>query len=154
VSISIIVPNFNHASFLKERPDSVFNQTYQDFEVILLDDCSTDNSLEVLQEYANHPKVAHFVINEQNTGSTFKQWKKGIELAKGEWIWIAESDDWCEPSLLQELPKLINFINDDLSRFFEIRHHYALFEFTVYVNEEDFIKSKTHQPEFQKYFKV
>lgn len=52
------------------------------------------------------------------------------------------------------LPKLINFINDDLSRFFEIRHHYALFEFTVYVYKEDFIKSKNHQSEFQKYFKV
>jgi len=52
------------------------------------------------------------------------------------------------------LPKLINFINDDLSRFFEIRHNYALFEFTVYVYKEDFVKSKTHQQEFQKYFKV
>lgn len=52
------------------------------------------------------------------------------------------------------LPKLINFINDDLSRFFEIRHNYALFEFTVYVYKEEYIKSKYPQTEFQKYFKV
>jgi hypothetical protein len=52
------------------------------------------------------------------------------------------------------LPKLINFINDDLSRFFEIKHNYALFEFTVYVYKEEYIKSKYTQPEFQKYFKV
>jgi hypothetical protein len=52
------------------------------------------------------------------------------------------------------LPKLINFINDDLSRFFEIKHNYALFEFTVYVYKEHYIKSQYIQPEFQKYFKV
>lgn len=52
------------------------------------------------------------------------------------------------------LPKLINFINDDLSRFFEIKHNYALFEFTVYVYKEQYIKSQYTQPEFQKYFKV
>lgn len=51
------------------------------------------------------------------------------------------------------LPKLINFINDDLSRFFEIKHNYALYEFTVYVYKEEYIKSKFSQPEFQKYFK-
>ena len=52
------------------------------------------------------------------------------------------------------LPKLLNFINDELSRFFVIQHNYALFEFTVYVFKEEFIKSKYTQPEFQKYFKV
>lgn len=52
------------------------------------------------------------------------------------------------------LPKLLNFINDDLSRFFEIKHNYALFEFTIYVYQEDYIKTKCNQPEFQKYFKV
>lgn len=52
------------------------------------------------------------------------------------------------------LPKLINFINDELSRFFEIRHNYALFEFTVYVYKEQYIKSQYTQLEFQKYFKV
>lgn len=52
------------------------------------------------------------------------------------------------------LPKLINFINDDLSRFFEIRHNYALFEFTVYVYKENYIKTCYPQPEFQKYFKL
>ena len=52
------------------------------------------------------------------------------------------------------LPKLINFINDELSRFFEIKHNYALFEFTVFVYKEEYIKSKHSQPEFQKYFKL
>lgn len=101
--VSVIIPNFNHAKYLSQRIESVINQTYQDFEIILMDDQSTDSSREIIQHYAEHPKVSHTVFNEVNSGSTFKQWKKGIELAAGEFIWIAESDDWCEPVLLQTL---------------------------------------------------
>ncbi len=102
-SVSVIVPNYNHASYLKQRIDSVLNQTYQDFELILLDDCSTDNSIEILQEYSNHSKVSHFIVNKKNTGSPFTQWQKGIELARGEFIWIAESDDSADNKLLEYL---------------------------------------------------
>lgn len=103
--VSIIIPNYNHAPYLKERIDSVLNQNYQDFEVIILDDCSTDNSRDVIESYRNNPKISQIVFNEQNSGSTFKQWNKGIDLAKGEWIWIAESDDISESNLLENLIK-------------------------------------------------
>lgn len=103
--ISIIVPNYNHERFLNQRLESVFNQTFQDFEVILLDDCSTDNSQEILLQYAQHPKVSHCVFNKVNSGNTFVQWQKGIQLAKGEYIWIAESDDYCELDFLKEVSK-------------------------------------------------
>lgn len=106
--VSIIVPNYNHERYLVQRLESIFNQTFQDFEVILLDDCSTDDSVIMLQRYATHPKVTHFVVNEQNTGSPFKQWKKGIDLARGKYIWIAESDDWAESTFLEILLPLIN----------------------------------------------
>lgn len=102
-TVSVIIPNYNHAPYLTQRIESVLNQTYQDFEVIILDDKSTDNSRDIIEQYRNHPKVSHIIYNEENSGSTFKQWKKGIELAKGEWIWIAESDDWCETNFLKEL---------------------------------------------------
>ena len=101
--VSVIVPNYNHARYLEQRLDTVFNQTYQNFEVIILDDKSTDNSLEVIQRYKDNPHLSQIVVNEQNTGSPFKQWDKGINLAKGELIWIAESDDYCELNLLEEL---------------------------------------------------
>lgn len=101
--ISIIVPNYNHECFLKQRLDSIFNQTYSNFEVILLDDCSTDNSREILLEYAQNQKVSHCVFNEVNSGNTFFQWQKGIQLAKGEYIWIAESDDFCDSVFLEKL---------------------------------------------------
>lgn len=99
--VSVIVPNYNHAQFLKQRLDSIFTQTFQDFEVILLDDASTDKSIEILTEYAQNKKVSHFIINKKNSGSPFKQWKKGIDLAKGDYIWIAESDDWAELNFLE-----------------------------------------------------
>lgn len=101
--VSIIVPNYNHEKYLKQRLESIFNQTYINFEVILLDDCSTDSSFNILSEYAKNPKVSHFVFNETNSGNTFIQWNKGIALAKGDFIWIAESDDFCELNFLEEL---------------------------------------------------
>lgn len=101
--VSIIVPNYNHAKFLPQRLESIFNQTFQDFEVIILDDCSTDNSVDIINEYILNEKVSHFIINDKNSGSTFKQWQKGILLAKGKYIWIAESDDYCDSVFIEEL---------------------------------------------------
>lgn len=103
LNVSVVVPNYNHAPFLATRLDSIIAQTYPHFEVIILDDCSTDNSKEIIAQYQNHPRVSQVVSNTENSGTTFKQWAKGIELAKHDWIWIAESDDWCEPTLLETL---------------------------------------------------
>ena len=99
--VSIIIPNYNHERYLKQRIDSVLAQTYANFEVILLDDCSTDCSKTILDSYRDHPKIVHIVYNQVNSGSTFKQWFKGIDLASGDFIWIAESDDYASPLLLE-----------------------------------------------------
>lgn len=102
--VSVIVPNFCHAPFLKMRLDSIYSQTYSNFEVILLDDASTDNSVDILEGYAQiHPEKTKKYFNEKNSGSVFRQWKKGIELSKGELIWIAESDDFCNLNFLEVL---------------------------------------------------
>ena len=101
--ISVIIPNYNHAAFLRQRIESVLNQTYQDFEVIILDDCSSDNSKEIIETFRASSKIKKIVYNKANSGSPFRQWKKGIELAVGKYIWIAESDDWAEPNFLEVL---------------------------------------------------
>ena len=103
--VSVILPNYNHAPFLNQRLDSVFNQTFQDFEVILLDDSSTDTSRDILLSYSKNSKVSHCIFNETNSGNTFKQWAKGVSLAKGDLIWIAETDDYCETDFLEKLIK-------------------------------------------------
>lgn len=71
--------------------------------MIILDDKSTDNSLEVIDKYKDNPHVTQVVVNEENSSSPFKQWHKGFEIAKGELIWIAESDDSCDKELLEVL---------------------------------------------------
>ncbi|MTJ50314.1 glycosyltransferase family 2 protein [Dolichospermum sp. UHCC 0259] len=101
--VSVIIPNYNHAKFLVQRIETVLNQTFQDFEIIFLDDASTDNSKEVFSNYSNHPKISHAIFNEANSGSPFKQWNKGFGLVTGEYIWIAESDDYAEPTILEKL---------------------------------------------------
>lgn len=101
--VSVILPNYNHSQYLKQRIDSVLNQTYQDFELIILDDFSTDTSRDIIKEYESHSKVSNIIYNEKNSGSTFVQWQKGFELASGEYIWIAESDDYAENTFLEKL---------------------------------------------------
>lgn len=102
--VSIIVPNYNHAPYLRERLESVYNQTYKNVEVLLLDDCSKDNSREILDEYAEkYSDITEKYYNEHNAGKAFLQWQKGIELAKGELIWIAESDDYSNNDFLEKM---------------------------------------------------
>ena len=103
--ISVIIPNYNHAQFLNQRIDSIFHQTYTNYEIIILDDNSTDNSVDIIKQYQDNEHVSHVIINKENSGSPFKQWKKGIDLARGELIWIAESDDTCKDTLLETLVK-------------------------------------------------
>ncbi len=109
--VSVIVPNYNHARFLKKRLDSVYGQTYQNFEVLLLDDKSTDESVAVLEEYAQkHADKTTCLFNKTNSGSVFHQWEKGIQHASGDLIWIAESDDFCDNDFLE---KLVGFFYDE-----------------------------------------
>lgn len=106
--VSVIVPNYNHAPYLQARIDSILNQTFQNFELILLDDASTDKSASILYRYQNNQHVTRIEINETNSGSPFQQWIKGISLAQGEYIWIAESDDLCVSSFLSTTVGLLD----------------------------------------------
>lgn len=109
--VSVIIPNYCHEAFLKQRIESVFQQTYRHFEIILLDDCSTDGSATILKQYQTHPLVTQVVINTTNSGSPFLQWQLGFSLAKGDLIWIAESDDIAQPTFLECLVNAMNKSN-------------------------------------------
>lgn len=98
--VSIIVPNYNYARFLGQRLGSIEAQTYRNFEVILLDDASTDESVEVLEQFAQRNQWP-LVRNEQNSGNVFRQWNKGIRLAKGQYVWMAEADDYADKRFLE-----------------------------------------------------
>ncbi|WLR92957.1 glycosyltransferase [Shinella zoogloeoides] len=104
LKVTAIVPNYNHAPFLEERLNSILNQTYQNLEIIILDDCSTDDSRAVIEKFrSTHPELITTILNERNSGSIFSQWRRGIEAANGNLVWICESDDFCEPTFLEEV---------------------------------------------------
>lgn len=105
--VSVIVPNYNHKKYLAKRLESIAAQTVSDIEIILLDDASTDGSQKLLADFAAKEKRAKFHPNKRNTGSPFAQWNRGVELAQADIIWIAESDDYCEPDFLEKLLPLM-----------------------------------------------
>lgn len=105
--VSVVVPNYNHARFLRERMRSVLEQTYGDLEVIYLDDGSTDDSCAVFREFAGDPRV-RAERHAENSGRPFRQWNRGVALARGEYVWIAESDDAADRRFLEHLVPVLD----------------------------------------------
>lgn len=102
--VSVIVPNYNYARYIESRLQSIFRQTHPVFEVIVLDDMSTDDSLTAIAEVAAAAgRRIDLVRNDVNSGSVFRQWRKGVERARGDYVWIAEADDDAEETFLQTL---------------------------------------------------
>lgn len=110
VSVSAVIPNYNYKRFLYQRLYSILSQGIKLKEIIILDDCSTDGSKEEIDKIVEELKdiiPIKSVYNETNSGSAFKQWQKGFELAQGDYVWIAEADDYCSKKLLTKLTKPI-----------------------------------------------
>ncbi len=106
-AISVIIPMYNATEFIGRCLHSVFNQTFTDFEIILIDDCSTDNSIDVAKELiSNAPGYLKERItllkNEKNSGQSFSR-NKGIDTAKGEWLYFMDSDDEITPDCFEAL---------------------------------------------------
>lgn len=102
--VSVVVPNYNYAGYIGKRLDSIRDQTLPVYELIVLDDCSTDNSVQRIRETVRGysiPTIIH--ENERNSGSVFKQWQLGVGMARGDFVWIAEADDLAEPGFLAGL---------------------------------------------------
>ena len=99
--VSVIVPNYNYARYLPERIGSITRQYSPFYELLVLDDASTDDSVQVIERLAVELRVhLRIVRNERNSGSVFEQWAKGVAMARGDLVWIAEADDLAEPSFL------------------------------------------------------
>ena len=149
--VSVIIPNYNHGQYLGQRLESVFNQTYPYFEVIILDDCSTDNSIEIINCYKENPHLSKIVLNETNSGNTFKQWDNGIKLAKGDIIWIAESDDYCKLNMLEELVEAYTRYHDVVIAFAPVVFVNENGQITGYYSKEgrtQFVKGSRFIPNY------
>ena len=108
-TITAVIPNYNYANYLRERVASIINQKYPISELIILDDCSSDNSIKVINQIVkeleqNHPNVkVRTIINSENSGNVFKQWAKAFKYATGDYVWICEADDLCSPYFLKQV---------------------------------------------------
>jgi glycosyltransferase involved in cell wall biosynthesis len=118
IKFSVIILSYNHSSFLKQRIDSVLLQHYKNFEIIIIDDCSNDTSREIIGAFSGHPQFAHIFYRDTNSGSPFNNWKDGIAVATGEWIWIAESDDFASPDFLGDAASAISNNPSDFGLFY------------------------------------
>lgn len=102
--ISVIVPNYNYVRYIADRLVSVDRQTYPIYEMIVIDDASTDRSIEVIREFIKSATVdTSLLINNSNSGSVFRQWHKGLEVSRGDLVWIAEADDLAETTFIEAL---------------------------------------------------
>ena len=100
--ISIIIPVFNAEEYLETCLDSVINQTLTDIEVIAIDDCSTDNSLSILNKYATKYPNIKVYHNEKNIGQGATR-NRGISLSSGEYIGFVDSDDYINPHMYEDM---------------------------------------------------
>lgn len=111
--ISCIIPVYNVAPYIIQCLESVYNQTYSNIEVILVDDCGTDNSMEIINQYLTHEKLAitKIIHHNQNKGLSAAR-NTGIKHANGEWIYFLDSDDYisvdCFESFIQLAKKYNN----------------------------------------------
>ena len=102
--VSIIIPSYNYALYIKKAIESVLKQTYKNWELIIIDDASTDNSLNVIKEYLKKDSRVKLIINEKNIGLA-SSLKKAIKFADGDWISFLESDDEFLPESIEEKVK-------------------------------------------------
>lgn len=105
--VAVIVPSYRHAPYLHWRIDTILDQTYQDFELLVLDDASPDHSREIIESYRGRPRV-RIIHNAVNSGSVFRQWEKGINATDSDYVWMAESDDWADPKYLERMVPVLD----------------------------------------------
>ncbi len=106
--VSIIMPSYNTGRFIKESIESVLSQTYSDWELIIVDDCSDDDTDDIVRPYLADGRII-YLKNEKNSGAAVSR-NRALKEAKGKWIAFLDSDDLWEPDKLQ---KQIEFMNDN-----------------------------------------
>lgn len=112
--VSIITPSYNSEGFIKETIESVLNQTYTNWEMIIIDDCSTDNSPEIIKEYMKIDSRIKYLKNKENSGPAISR-NLGLDNSKGEYIAFLDSDDvWFKEKLQIQMEYIIKNKTDIL----------------------------------------
>ena len=111
LEVSVIIPTYNSDKYIAQALKSVFNQTYQNFEIILIDDASTDHTVRIAQSFAD--KRLKIIKNDRNRGVSYSR-NLGMAQSKGKWIALLDSDDWYGTERLEKLLAVTNQQDADL----------------------------------------
>jgi glycosyltransferase involved in cell wall biosynthesis len=121
-TVSVCVVNYNYARYLRPRLTSVFDQTYPVREVLFFDDASTDDSVPLATDIAAAAGRDMTVLaSAENAGSAFAQWRRAAEAAGGDYVWIAEADDACDPQFLSRIIEAMAAADDAILGFCDSR---------------------------------
>jgi glycosyltransferase involved in cell wall biosynthesis len=100
--VSVILPNYNYARYLRECVRSVLGQTYRDFELRYVDDASTDESNAIIESFRGDPRLTIRTFS-SNSGTVYRRWNEAAREATGEWLWFPNADDVAHPRFLEVL---------------------------------------------------
>jgi glycosyltransferase involved in cell wall biosynthesis len=155
--VSVIIPVYNVEEYLTQCLDNMINQTLKDIEIICIDDCSTDNSLQILQEYATKDNRIIVLRQEKNQGQGLAR-NRGLDIAKGEYIMFLDPDDWFELNACEQAYNKISKVNTDMclygfNRYFQEkdlskRSDYLLRAFFKYADENGVVEIKNLDNDF------
>ena len=110
--VSVVIPNYNYENHLPERIESILRQTRKPAEIIFLDDCSSDRSVEVSRAILERSGIPFRIVTNTTNQGVYRQWLTGFSMASQPWVWIAEADDSCEPDFLESL---LAYAHDDVN---------------------------------------
>ena len=105
-SLSVIMCNYNHAHYIGEALQAILDQTFRPIEVIVIDDGSTDNSVEVIEQFAQRDSIIRFFRNDKNQGVVFTA-NRGLQIALGDYVYFASADDKVLPGFFEKSMKLL-----------------------------------------------
>lgn len=120
---SVLMPVYNSQKFLRRAIDSVLNQSFQDFELIVVDDCSTDGSIDILQEYQQQDKRVIVAKTKANLGVANAR-NEGMKLVKGRFLTFVDSDDYIEPDLFLKVKEKIDSTGAQLIKYSVVEQYY------------------------------
>ncbi len=142
ILVSIIVPTYNIEKYISQTIECVLNQTYQNWEMEITDDCSKDNTVNIIKQYAEKDPRIHLWQMEKNSGAGSAR-NNSIQKARGRYIAFLDSDDWWYPTKLEQQMK------------FMTEHHYE-FTFTAfeYADKDLNVTGVSHKPKYISNFRM
>lgn len=109
--VSVLIPSYNYAHYLQEAIDSVLTQTFEDFELIIVDNCSTDNTEEIVQKYCEQDQRVQYIKNKENIGM-YRNYNQALLSASGDYIKFLNADDKFAPTLLEKFVTILDAYED------------------------------------------